>query len=62
MMNETSELRMYQEELLQTKLMSASHQQNNLRNCSGQEVETDRDEKRNLTQRKWMRNLGGTRI
>jgi hypothetical protein len=59
MMDVTTELHMYQQELLQTKLMFANHHQNNSRNCLGQEVGTDRDE-RNLTQRKWMRELGGT--
>lgn len=61
-MNENPELHMYQEAPFQTKLLSANHQTNNLRNRLGQEVGLDRDEKRNWARRKWVRQLVGTHI
>ena len=62
MMNENSELRMYQVAPFQTKLLSANHQTNNLRNRLVQEVGLDRDEKMNWTRRKWVRQLVETHI
>jgi hypothetical protein len=62
MTNETSEHRTYQEALLLIAPKFGSRQRRSLRNGLEQAVEPIHDDKKLLTQRKWMRHLVGNHI